>query len=458
MTEDETKGSELDRRTTTRGDDRELAIKLHRQAFADLSSSGKAISGVRAVKAASIVDPTFSDPLLLHARVLTSSELSVVHRPTALRYIRWAKSTAPSAAEGWLREGVLFSHMGREDLALPSFTCASDLDPSSFEAASRAVGAARGMGFWDIVGPYHARCMKLRPDDPTVQATSRELEERRRDTTRPTISRFPNSMEEFADFRTALSRHLFGKLDLPRVLRTESKIFATGSCFAVNIAALLKQKGYAAGANDFGEEINSTLANREYFDWLLPEHPPESEIGLVISEPQRRLARQALLASDVVVFTVGVAPVFLDRATGALRLPTAEGASVHRLLRECEFRTLSVQENVDNLKHILEQIRRHLPAVSVFLTLSPVPLNTTFEYPSAIMADCVSKSVLRAAIDQIMRERLPDVHYWPAFEAVRWIGGYHGDAYGKDDGSPFHVSIDIVEAITSAFVDAIKVD
>ncbi|MDG2283923.1 MAG: GSCFA domain-containing protein, partial [Alphaproteobacteria bacterium] len=426
----------MDRRTTTREEDRELAIKFHRQAFVNLSSTGKAKSGVRAIKAASIVDPTFGDSLLLHARALTSSELSVVHRPTALRYIRWAKSTAPSEAEAWIREGVLFSHMGREDLALPSFKRASDLDTSSFEAARRAVGAARSMDFWDIVEAYHARCVKLRPDDPSVQATSRELSERRHDKTRPMISRFPNSMEEFADFPTALSRHLFGKLNLPRVLRSDSKIFATGSCFAVNIAALLKQKGYAAGANDFGEEINSTLANREYFDWLLPESPPASEIGLVISETQRRLARQTLLASDVIVFTVGVAPVFLDRSTGALRLPTAEGASVHRLLRECEIRTLSVQENVDNLKYILKQIRRHLPATSVFLTLSPVPLNTTFEYPSAIMADCVSKSVLRVAIDQIMRERLLDVHYWPAFEAVRWIGGYHGDAYGKDDGSP----------------------
>ena len=159
----------------------------------------------------------------------------------------------------------------------------------------------------------------------------------------------------------------------------------------------------------------------------------------------------------MIVFTVGVAPVFLDRVTRELRLPGDGTRSVSHLLRESDFRTLSVDENVENLNQIISTIRERCPDTAIFLTLSPVPLNTTFEYPSAIMADCVSKSVLWVAIDQVIRQMTLNVHYWPAFEAARWIGGYHGGAYGMDDGSPFHVSHNILNAITTALVDSITI-
>jgi len=114
-------------------------------------------------------------------------------------------------------------------------------------------------------------------------------------------------------------------------------------------------------------------------------------------------------------------------------------------------------ENVDNLSHILSTIRRHRPMATIFITLSPMPLNATFEYTSAIIGDCVSKSVLRVAVDEICRKKPSDVHYWPIFEAVRWIGGYTGDVFGADDGSARHVSVHTIEAITSEFVNRISI-
>jgi hypothetical protein len=76
----------------------------------------------------------------------------------------------------------------------------------------------------------------------------------------------------------------------------------------------------------------------------------------------------------------------------------------------------------------------------------------SFEYDSAMTADCVSKSVLRVAADEIMRKRLANVFYWPSFEIVRWAGGHNGPVFGTADGSEFHVSEPLVDAIVGQFV------
>ena len=348
--------------------------------------------------------------------------------------------------------------MGRKDLSLPNFVRASELNPSSFQLAYKVVTTALELGEDETARSHLDICERLRPNDETVRVANLALNGRKTSSKPSLFDRFPTSVSDLSNMDDALSSFLLSKLDLPRVLRPQSKIFAAGSCFATNIADALKNQGYTAVANMMGESINSTLANREYIDWLLADYPEDTEISKLISKPLREKTRSGLLNSDIIVLTVGVAPVFLDRKTGHLRLQTDEGASVRRLLRECEFRTLSVEENVDNLAYILSTLRRARPDATIFVTLSPVPLNATFEYSSAIVADCVSKSVLRVAIDQIERRQMLGVYYWPAFEAVRWIGGYQGDAYGEYDGSTRHVSNHVIKAITSAFIERVKVD
>jgi hypothetical protein len=149
---------------------------------------------------------------------------------------------------------------------------------------------------------------------------------------------------------------------------------------------------------------------------------------------------------------LGVAAGFFDRETGLFHL-TQPGSNTLHLLNEKDFRTTTVAENVFNIRRIVTLIRSLNADIQIVFTVSPVPLYSTFEYSSAIVADCVSKSTLRAAIDEFMKSEPHGIYYWPAFEVVRWLGAYHGPMYGAEDGTSRHVSEQVIAAIVKKFVE-----
>ena len=53
---------------------------------------------------------------------------------------------------------------------------------------------------------------------------------------------------------------------------------------------------------------------------------------------------------------------------------------------------------------IVALVRRHNPRAHIVFTLSPVPLNATFRGVSCVTANAVSKSILRVAVDELLRE------------------------------------------------------
>jgi GSCFA family len=156
------------------------------------------------------------------------------------------------------------------------------------------------------------------------------------------------------------------------------------------------------------------------------------------------------------VFTLGLAEVWQDRETGGVfwRGVPEEIFDAQRHV----FRLSTVEENEANIVEIVRLIRSENPSAPILLTLSPVPLAATFRDISCITADCVSKSVLRIALDRVLERGLGGVYYWPSFEVVRW-GGAHlpWRAYGLDDRNPRHVSRYLVREIIDAFVDSFYV-
>jgi len=103
------------------------------------------------------------------------------------------------------------------------------------------------------------------------------------------------------------------------------------------------------------------------------------------------------------------------------------------------FRVSSVAENVANLRRIVRLIREHVPSASIVFTLSPVPLAATFRGVSCVTANSASKAILRAAVDELLREVhgggerggggggggggeggcAGGLYYWPAFEMIK---------------------------------------
>lgn len=115
--------------------------------------------------------------------------------------------------------------------------------------------------------------------------------------------------------------------------------------------------------------------------------------------------------------TLGVAPAFFFADTHELAFlepyrPLLDQGKVY-------MRTPGVGE----LKPVIAECLRHLrqvnPSARIYASISPVPLMGTVELGNTIVADCVSKATLRAALHEVLQETPGQVLYWPSFEVVR---------------------------------------
>lgn len=245
---------------------------------------------------------------------------------------------------------------------------------------------------------------------------------------------YPRMNEEFLDLPKVIADFILDEgAKIP--FDKNTRFFLQGSCFAENLAAELKQSGYPCFYNSIKEAINSPLANMVYLGHLLANR----------QDP----VRQEIEKADVFVLTVGVAPSWFAKSDGKFRF----GPDLRNIGMFVQ-RTATVSEATQALLAVFKSIYDINPSIRIVLSLSPVPLASTFEFSSAIVADCISKSVLRAAIHEALiawEGRKPI--YFPSFEIVRWAGGHAGNAFG-DDGLPRHVSKDYVRQIIRSFLSA----
>jgi hypothetical protein len=81
-------------------------------------------------------------------------------------------------------------------------------------------------------------------------------------------------------------------------------------------------------------------------------------------------------------------------------------------------------------------------------------LLASFEYESAVQADCLSKSTMRLVAHEVVNNsNIANVVYWPSFEVFRWAGSNAGNYFGADDGAAWHVSEEKVAGTVRAFVE-----
>ncbi len=68
-----------------------------------------------------------------------------------------------------------------------------------------------------------------------------------------------------------------------------------------------------------------------------------------------------------------------------------------------------------------------------------------------VVADCVSKSTLRVAMDEVLRLRLKDVYYFPSFEILRWLAPMVGQVW-LEDKMISHVKNRWIDYVMSKFM------
>lgn len=268
------------------------------------------------------------------------------------------------------------------------------------------------------------------------------------------LARYPRAAKEFADLRHAIQKYILTEFPDPEaMINPQTRVFTLGSCFAYNIAMGLRQQGVAAACVGYAEDINSTFANRYFLEWIdAREHPLTKPFQEFFGADYRQQILDSVTHADVVIISLGVAPCFFNRQTGDFVPMLGSNFQVSLRLKECVFRTTTVSENVANLQAIVAVLRHLNPTVKVVITVSPVPLKATFERRSAVVADCISKSTLRVAAHEFQQIEAGKVLYWPSFEIVRWFGGHFAQVFGNDDGSPFHVSQQVVNTIIECFI------
>jgi hypothetical protein len=235
-----------------------------------------------------------------------------------------------------------------------------------------------------------------------------------------------------------------------------------GSCFARNLAKSLYSNGFAAHHMEISEYINTTFANRVFVDWL-----SDADIDAAIRERivellppgwSKENMLQIIKGSDVFILTLGVAPAFFDRATGDFVLPRPSALNSRVLAEKYLFRTTTVQENVDNVLYLLNFVRSIAPRIKIVVTVSPVPMVASFEFESAVQADCLSKSTMRLVAHEVVNNsNIDNILYWPSFEVFRWAGSNASNFYAADDGAAWHVSEEKVAGTIKAFVDMFSI-
>lgn len=333
------------------------------------------------------------------------------------------------------------------------------LEPRLFERLGEALMMNDKI---DTAIPYLQKAISLKHPTTTdyYRLNSAEyilegIEKLKKSPTKNQISRWPVLLTAFKDLDTLIDKDIIKGIKQEPLLSKKSRVVTFGSCFAQNIAHALNIYDVQANCLGFGELINSTFANRALMEMIskagrLSFKQDVYDTLRAYFGTDLEPIRNYIKAADMLIFTLGVAPAFFNRETNQFHIASPNVNTLY-LKKNNIFRTTTVNENVENLNYIIEVIRSINSKCRLVFTVSPVPLYATFEYNSAIIADCVSKSTLRIAIDMLIKNS-PEILYWPAFEIVRWVGAYNGPMYGAEDGTSRHVSESAIAAIIRAFI------
>ena len=256
--------------------------------------------------------------------------------------------------------------------------------------------------------------------------------------------------------------YLRGWRPLEPAITRGTGVLAFGSCFAEHVKDWLLRKHYnlpspAAGAPGpyivhCGEGMVNSFVILQQLRWGWEGTAPSEKLWygydgreFGYDEAIREDTRRLLDSTDVFIITLGLSEIWYDEPTGGVFWRGVPRR--HHDPRRHKFRVSTVAENKSNITAIYEAVRARRPHAKLIFTISPVPLVATFRDVACITANHASKAILRAALDEAMREIGDPEHlfYWPSYEIVmdlfpdRWIEDRR------------HIKADILEFVMELF-------
>ena len=243
---------------------------------------------------------------------------------------------------------------------------------------------------------------------------------------------------------------------IPRsdLFKGRTKIATMGSCFAGNVSNALLKSGHEAVHLSLSENQNTPLVNWAFVDYFV--NGRNSRFLDAMSQfrkkdreaviQQRDEEVETIKSCKVFILTLGVGFVWVNEEGTVVLLPDARKLSTYRSV----FPTLD--QHVSWIQSLLDGLLALNKTMKIFVTVSPVPLNLAkFDY-SPVIADCISKSILRLAVEAVLKNR-PNLVYFPSFEFFRWVSGHASRSFYGADGKIRHVDEDLVDMVVRKFVE-----
>ncbi|SRR5579862_550891 len=248
------------------------------------------------------------------------------------------------------------------------------------------------------------------------------------------------------------------------VLSRGMRITAFGSCFAANITRHLSAIGFDLSRerdpevyiSRLGDAMVNTASILGQFQWALENAKQSEELwhgykaeGYGYDEAIRLRTRDVFLATDFFIVTLGLSEVWYDEKTGGTfwRAVPEDAFDPARH----KFRVQSFAKTKADLEEIHRLIRTHVPHAKVLFTLSPIPLAATFRPVSCLTANTASKAIIRAALDEFLREHEGELNrslfYFPSMELVMRC---FIDPWSEDERHPESYVIDTVMKVFEA--------
>lgn len=253
------------------------------------------------------------------------------------------------------------------------------------------------------------------------------------------------------------------------IIGKDTRVIGIGSCFASYFLLWLAENGFNRGLDSsphnalirYGASFENPAVIAQQFRWAfegldagrLTWIGKDKEV-FEATEERRKLVRETLERTDVLVLTLGLSEVWYDKASGE----PLWRALTRRLYDPARhvFRVETMQDTKRSLETIHALRERFLPQMKIVFTVSPVRLKATFRPVSAISANSASKAILRAALDEFLRERPEQLNrslfYFPSYEIVH---DFFRDPFEEDNRhvTPF-VAAQVVRCFAEHYCDA----
>ena len=205
-----------------------------------------------------------------------------------------------------------------------------------------------------------------------------------------------------------------------------------GNVYTVSQAVQLLQRAF--GIKKISDELYVNPEGR-FFDPLRPSVMPggleSPELVLSDRRTHEQAVRRLICNADAIVFTLGLTEAWVRVSDGAV-LPIAPGVVAgHYSERDYKFINYSYDQNVAALDEFVALVRDVNPKCNILLTVSPVPLAATYENKHVSLASSASKAVLRAVVEEKLRND-DAVDYFPSYEIFYTPG--IGCSYFEPDG------------------------